>query len=66
MEKVEEISLDKLSPREKEIYNLRIQGLSEYMIGAKLGLSRSTVHSHIERIRKKLLSTMFKIDKTMI
>ena len=66
MSENKETSLEKLSPREIEIYNLKVQGLSEYMIGAKLGLSRSTVHSHIERIRKKLLSTMDKIDKSMV
>ena len=66
MQKNSKFMLDMLSPRQKEIFLLKKENYSNGEIANKLGLSRSTVHSHIERIRKKLLSTMDKIDKSMV
>ena len=63
MQKSEKFLMDLLSPREKEIFLLKKEKMSEPMIANKLGISRSTVHSHIERIRKKLLSTSGQIDE---
>ena len=44
-----------LSKREKEINNLRQQNYSERQIAAKLNLSKSTVHTYLERIERKRL-----------
>lgn len=45
---------DKLSPRETEILDLLSQGLTYKEIAHRLGVSYSTVHTHIERIYDKL------------
>ncbi len=46
--------IEKLSERDKEIIELTREGYNSKEIGKKLGLSPSTVRSHIERIRKEL------------
>ncbi len=45
---------DRLSPRETEILELLAKGLAYKEIAAGLGVSYSTVHTHIERIYDKL------------
>lgn len=45
---------DNLSPRETEILELLAKGLAYKEIAADLGISYSTVHTHIERIYDKL------------
>ncbi len=46
--------IDKLSQRDKKIIELMRVGYNSKEIGKQLGLSSSTVRSHIERIRKQL------------
>ena len=58
--------IDSLSERENQILELRKTGYSGTEISIKLGIARGTVHTYIERIRKKLLTTMEKIDENMI
>jgi DNA-binding NarL/FixJ family response regulator len=43
-----------LSPREKEVLALLADGLSYKMAAAKLGLSYTTVNTHVKRIYEKL------------
>ncbi|MDX9749509.1 MAG: response regulator transcription factor [Flavobacteriales bacterium] len=43
-----------LSPREKEVLNALVEGLSYKMIAARLSISFETVRSHIKRIYEKL------------
>lgn len=43
-----------LSPREKEVYGLAIEGTSNRDIAAKLGVSKWTVKLHIGGIYQKL------------
>lgn len=45
---------DKLSPREIEVLELLAQGFVYKEIASNLGVSYSTVHTHIERIYEKL------------
>ena len=48
------VSLDILSERERQVLELVGEGLSNYEIGKKLGLSPKTIARHRERIMKKL------------
>ncbi|MEZ4321958.1 MAG: helix-turn-helix transcriptional regulator [Myxococcota bacterium] len=43
-----------LSPREREIVALIAQGLTNARIGRRLGVSASTVRTHVERLLEKL------------
>lgn len=45
---------NKLSKREKQIVELKIQGYNSTEIGEMLNLSASTVRTYLEKIRKKL------------
>ncbi len=49
-----EADIDKLSPKEKQIIQLKKDGYNSKEIGKKLNLSASTVRTYIEKIRKKL------------
>ena len=46
--------LDKLTPREREIFTLLPAGLSNQELAKKLGIAPGTVKIHIERILSKL------------
>ena len=43
-----------LSPREKEVLNALVEGLSYKMIAARLSISFETVRTHVKRIYEKL------------
>lgn len=43
-----------LTKREKRIIELKIEGYNSNEIGKKLGISSSTVRTHLENIRKKI------------
>ncbi len=43
-----------LTARETEVVALVVDGLSEREIAESLGITRSTVHFHVERARQKL------------
>ena len=43
-----------LTERQKEVYDMYMQGLNQYQIGEKLGIAQNAVHYHIEGIKKKL------------
>ena len=44
----------KLSPREKDVLSLLVNGLSYKMIADKLDISYETVRSHMKKIYEKL------------
>jgi DNA-binding NarL/FixJ family response regulator len=44
----------RLSPRESAIVELAVHDLSEPLIANELGISRHTVHTHLERTYRKL------------
>ncbi len=46
--------LKKLTKRERQIVELKVDGYNSIEIGKKLGLSGSTVRTYLENIRKKL------------
>ena len=48
------VPVTELSPREKEVLNALVEGLSYKMIAARLSISFETVRSHIKRIYEKL------------
>jgi DNA-binding CsgD family transcriptional regulator/pimeloyl-ACP methyl ester carboxylesterase len=43
-----------LTPREREVAELVAEGLTNADIGARLGIGRRTVESHLERVRSRL------------
>lgn len=45
---------DKLTEKEETIVELKVQGYNSAEIGKKLGVSGSTVRTHLEKIRKKM------------
>jgi len=45
---------DTLTPREQEVLEVLVEGLSEKQAAARLELSPETVHTHVKRIYKKL------------
>jgi DNA-binding CsgD family transcriptional regulator/pimeloyl-ACP methyl ester carboxylesterase len=45
---------DGLTAREREVAELVAQGLTNAAIGARLGIGRRTVESHLERVRSRL------------
>lgn len=45
--------LNKLTKREQQIVDLKVQGYNSKEIGEKLGVSGSTVRTYLENIRKK-------------
>jgi DNA-binding NarL/FixJ family response regulator len=45
---------EELSPREKEIYALAIEGANNKEIAAKLGIGYQTVKNHFKHIYQKL------------
>ena len=47
-------AMDKLTPREKEVYSLLLEGSNAKDIGLMLGISINTVQTHIKSIRRKL------------
>jgi len=47
-------ALDKLTPRERQIYLLVAEGKTNIYISATLGISINTVRTHIDNIRRKL------------
>lgn len=63
MQKSEEFLIGLLSVREKEIFLLKDKGLSERQIASKLGLSKTTIHTYIERIEKKWSTTSDQINE---
>jgi len=46
--------LDSLTPREKEVLRLMAEGVSSRTIGARLGISYTTVRTHIRSLGSKL------------
>ena len=46
--------LNKLTKREQQIVDLKVQGYTSKEIGEKLGVSGSTVRTYLENIRKKI------------
>ncbi len=46
--------LNKLTKRERQIVELKVQGYNSLEIGKKLGLSGSTVRTYLEKVRKKI------------
>ena len=46
--------MDKLTPRERQIYLLVTEGKSNKYISETLGISFNTVRTHIDHIRRKL------------
>lgn len=46
-----------LTDRQKEVYALKKEGVEPVKISKELGISQSSVHSHLKRIEKKLLVT---------
>ncbi len=46
--------LNKLTKREHQIVDLKVQGYTSKEIGEKLGVSGSTVRTYLENIRKKI------------
>jgi len=46
--------MDKLTPREKQVFSLLLEGNSAKDIGLMLGISTNTVQTHIKNIRRKL------------
>lgn len=46
--------LDRLTPREREVTDLLVQGKSNKQVAAELGISRRTVESHRAHIMEKL------------
>ena len=49
-----ESQLEKLTPREKEVLRLMAQGVSSRMIAAQLGISYTTIRTHIRSLGSKL------------
>ena len=49
-----DLSLDSLTPREKEVLRLMAQGTSSREIGARLGISYATVRTHVRTLASKL------------
>jgi DNA-binding NarL/FixJ family response regulator len=49
-----ESQLEKLTPREKEVLRLMAHGVSSRMIAAQLGISYTTVRTHIRSLGSKL------------
>lgn len=47
---------DPLSPREREVFDLVGDGLTQREIGLELGISRSTVSIHVMHIAQKITS----------
>jgi DNA-binding NarL/FixJ family response regulator len=45
--------LSKLTPRERQIAEIVCRGLTNKEIGAEIGLSRRTIETHIDNIRRK-------------
>jgi DNA-binding NarL/FixJ family response regulator len=43
-----------LSPREFEVLQLVAEGLTDRLIGERLGISAKTVSEHVENVRSKL------------
>lgn len=50
---------DRLSPREREVLNGIVQGLTNRAIGQTLGISHRTVEIHRARLMRKLNATSF-------
>lgn len=50
----EAMPVGELSPREKEVLNALVEGLSYKMIAARLSISFETVRTHVKRIYEKL------------
>lgn len=48
---------DELTPRELEVLGLAAAGLSDKLIGARLGIARSTTSNHVTTILLKLGAT---------
>lgn len=48
---------EKLTPREREIIELLVEGLSNKLIGVELDLSEHTVKFHVTNIMRKLDAT---------
>lgn len=46
--------LNKLTKRERQIVELKVQGYNSKEIGVKLGISGSTIRTYLENIRKKI------------
>ena len=46
--------LEKLTPRERQVYNLVVSGMTDQQIAAVLGISEKTVRTHRRRILDKM------------
>lgn len=47
-------TIEKLTPKEKEIFNLYVSGLSLTKLMKELAVSKSTINTHMESIRAKI------------
>ena len=63
MQKSEEFLIDLLSPRQREIFNLKKQNFTNRQIANKLGIHRGSVTVQLERIKKKWLTANDQIDE---
>ncbi len=50
----EPLSLDRLSPRERDVLDGLVRGLTNKAIGMELGISHRTVEIHRARVMRKL------------
>lgn len=53
------VSFDRLTPREREVLDGIVQGLTNRAIGRSLGISHRTVEIHRAHIMRKLNATSF-------
>jgi len=49
--------MDRLTPRERDVYHLIVEGMSHREVGERLGISPRTVEVHKARIMEKLQLT---------
>lgn len=43
-----------LTPREEEVVSLLVRGLSQKRIASRLGITRSTVNTYVQRVAAKI------------
>ena len=52
----------KLTPRQREVLQLAMEGLSSAQIAKRLGLTQGTVKVHLHNVRKRLRSVLAEKD----